>query len=96
MTVTMLKQTQGFPPAVYLPTGPRYASETEALVELRRTPDGRTALLAYSALDRLVNCCGDQQSWVLMRTDKLDKLHAAQPFDVAYLDLEIPATHRIG
>ncbi|WP_424922760.1 SAV_915 family protein [Aeromicrobium chenweiae] len=30
--------------------------------------DGRTALLAYTALDRLVDCCGDRQPWVLIET----------------------------
>ncbi|WP_324195087.1 SAV_915 family protein [Nocardia farcinica] len=31
---------------------------------LRRTRDGRIACLAYSALDRLLNCCGNNQPWM--------------------------------
>ncbi|WP_460525543.1 SAV_915 family protein [Flindersiella endophytica] len=29
-------------------------------------PDGRTALLVYSALDRLVTNCGEHQPWVVL------------------------------
>ncbi|WP_199434006.1 SAV_915 family protein [Qaidamihabitans albus] len=76
------------PPVVYLPTGDRSGDETS--VELRRTEDGRTALLAYSALDRLVDGCGQHQPWAMVRTEHLDKLYEAHPYDVIMLDGAIP------
>ena len=47
-----------FPPVVYVPCEQAPANEEqEFVVDLRQTADGRMALLVYSALDRLVNCC---------------------------------------
>ncbi|TKG64327.1 hypothetical protein FCN18_29000 [Prauserella endophytica] len=62
--------------------------------ELRQTRDGRTALLVYSALDRLVECCGEQQPWVVMPTVNLKKVDEATPFDLILLDIRIPEEHR--
>ncbi|WP_240471043.1 SAV_915 family protein [Schaalia suimastitidis] len=77
------------PPVVYLPStgaSTKYGAE----VELRTTQDGRTALLAYTALDRLSRCCGPHQPWVLYPTDRLGELMEACPFDVIYFDMVIP------
>ncbi|TGN31351.1 SAV_915 family protein [Aeromicrobium chenweiae] len=52
------------PPVLYVPGG-RGVGRRHGVVGLR---DGRTALLAYTALDRLVDCCGDRQPWVLIET----------------------------
>lgn len=79
------------PPVVYLPTGShdgRHTLQTD--VELRRTPDGRLALLAYTAVDRLVECCGEHQPWMLVQTSDLQALHESQPYDVILVDAEIP------
>ena len=77
------------PPALYLPsTGVPNAQGTE--IELRRLRDGRMALLAYTAVDRLVKCMGPNQPWALFLTENLDELAEAQPFDVVMLDQRIP------
>lgn len=77
------------PPALYLPsTG---ASNTRgAKIELRQMRDGRVALLAYTALDRLARCLGPNQPWVLYPTENLDQLEAVQSYDVIYLDTPVP------
>ena len=77
------------PPALYLPsTG---ASNTRgAEIELRQMRDGRVALLAYTALDRLARCLGPNQPWALYLTENLDQLEAVQSYDVIYLDTPVP------
>ena len=76
------------PPALYLPsTGVPNAQGTE--IELRRLRDGRMALLAYTAVDRLVKCMGPNQPWALFLTENLDELAEAQPFDVV-VDQQLP------
>jgi hypothetical protein len=75
---------------LYLPTGVRWDDDTGAAIELRRTDDGRTALVAYSALDRLVDCCGEHQPWILVRTEHLPKIHEARPYDLIVLDTPLP------
>jgi hypothetical protein len=78
---------------VYLPTGPAAQVNTgqaEAPIELRRTPDGRTALIAFTALDRLIECCGEHQPWILVKTEHLPKIHAARPYDLIVLDSPLP------
>ena len=85
------------PPALYLPTSRPVAAadgDPAANIELRRTPDGRTALVAYTALDRLVDCCGEHQPWALVNTEHLPKVHAAHPYDVIVLDSPVPAPLR--
>ncbi|MCE7011840.1 hypothetical protein LWC34_54865 [Kibdelosporangium philippinense] len=84
-----------FPPILYLPTAgePNGGNLT---IELRKTKDGRMALLAYSALDRLVNCCGAAQPWVVVPVANLDKIQQAQPFELVLLDVHIPDEHRHG
>jgi hypothetical protein len=81
---------------VYVPTGQRSTTESpdgteiSSTIELRRTGDGRTALLVYSALDRLIACCGEHQSWVVVKSEHLQKIYAAQPYDVIMLDAPLP------
>ncbi|WP_315073121.1 SAV_915 family protein [Actinomyces massiliensis] len=77
------------PPVLYLPsTGA--SSKWGAEVELRHMRDGRVALLAYTALDRLATCMGPHQPWVLYRTEQLDELGGVQSYDVIYLDVPMP------
>ncbi|MEC3978127.1 SAV_915 family protein [Amycolatopsis sp. H20-H5] len=78
------------PPALYLPTGRATRERGGADIELRHTPDGRTALVAFTALDRLVSCCGEHQPWALVNTEHLGKIHAAKPYDVIVLDSPLP------
>jgi hypothetical protein len=85
---------ENFPPILYLPCTEQHASDGNITVELRQTRDGRMALMAYSALDRLMSCCGDAQPWVVVPTTNLDKLQQAQPFELVLLDVTIPEEHR--
>lgn len=85
---------EGFPPVVYLPVLSEVRAVEDAQIMLRRTRDGRVACLAYSALDRLLDCCGSDQPWMWAPTAALDALQQAQPFDLIFLDLDIPAEHR--
>ncbi|MFC0112853.1 SAV_915 family protein [Kibdelosporangium aridum] len=85
-----------FPPVVYLPVAEKVTDASQARVELRRTKDGRMALLAYSALDRLYTCCGRQQPWIVMPTAALDELQRAHPFQLLLLDIVIPEDKRHG
>lgn len=78
------------PPVLYVPTTRPTAGGEDTHIELRKTGDGRTALLAYSALDRLVACCGESQPWVLVGTEYLPRIHERLPYDVIFLDTEIP------
>ncbi|TQJ04735.1 hypothetical protein FB471_4543 [Amycolatopsis cihanbeyliensis] len=88
----------GFPPMVYVPCG-QYATgngDRTMAAELRRTEDGKLALLAYSALDRLVRCCGAHQPWVLVRSEELSRIYEAQPYEAILLDTELPEELRHG
>lgn len=77
------------PPALYLPVSSAEGGEFHE-VELRAMNDGRLALLAYTALDRLADAQGPHQPWMLYPTDRLEDLEQSQPYDVILLDLEIP------
>jgi hypothetical protein len=79
---------------LYLPTVADVADSASAEVALRRTRDGRIALLAYSALDRLRYCCGADQPWILLSVQDVDGLYARQPYDLLFLDVVIPPERR--
>lgn len=79
-----------FPPVVYVPCSPLNPADDELSVDLRRTRDGKLALLVYSALDRLVTCCGEQQPWVVLPTANLEKIRENADFELILLDIEIP------
>ena len=83
-----------FPPVVYVPCEAPSSGGTDITLELRRMADGRTALLTYSALDRLVSCCGPNQPWIVLPTASLDQVGAT--FDVILLDVAIPEELRRG
>lgn len=85
---------QDFPPVLYLPCVEPVSDASRARIAMRTTRDARVALLAYSALDRLHNCCGRSQPWVLMPTTSLDGLQQAQPFQLLLLDVVIPSDKR--
>lgn len=82
------------PPVLYLPCADDVVDPADARPELRRTRDGRLALLAYTALDRLHTCCGAGQPWVLVRTPALDAIGATDRFDLLLLDVVVPEPHR--
>ena len=79
-----------YPPILYVPCVQHVKDPDDLEVEYRATRDGRTALLVYSALDRLHKCCGAGQPWFLMPTLKLDDLYQVHPFDTVLLDVVLP------
>jgi hypothetical protein len=85
-----------FPPVVYLPCAEAVVDPNDARIDMRETRDGRTALLAYSALDRLHECCGDDQAWIVVPTATLAQLQSLHPFQLLMLDIEIPVEQRRG
>lgn len=85
------------PPALYLPTSPVAPTTdggTGANIELRHTPDGRVALVAFTSLEKLVECCGEHQPWLVLDTAHLPMLHQVNPYDVIVLDTELPVELR--
>ncbi|WP_308170577.1 SAV_915 family protein [[Mycobacterium] fortunisiensis] len=85
-----------FPPVVYLPCAEAVDDPNDARIDMRETRDGRTALLAYSALDRLHECCGEDQAWIVVPTAFLSELQSLHPFQLLMLDIEIPIEQRRG
>ncbi len=75
---------------IYLPV---QAAGQERFVALRRPlADGRMSLIAFSALDRLVDACGDRQAWVCVNISETEDIRAETPFDVVVLDPDVPAS----
>lgn len=83
------------PPVLYLPVVNVPNGSGQQFV-VRGLSDGRTGLLAYTALDRLATSCGDEQPWVLLAIEDLDRVKQAQPFDVVAFDLAVPGEFREG
>lgn len=77
------------PPVVYLPVQLDDDGQVSD-VRMIKLADGRVALLAYTALDRFIDCCGEEQPWVLFETRRLQQLHDAKPFDLKLLDVPWP------
>lgn len=90
-------EQRAIPPVVYVPCERPAAPDDDTLfVEFHRTTDERTVLLVYSALDRLVDACGERQPWVVVPTERLREIHEAQPFDTVLLDEPLPPEIRRG
>lgn len=83
------------PPVVYLPV---LLDDQGEVSEIRmiQLADGRVALLGYTALDRLIDCCGEQQPWLLVDAGKLGELRDEKPYDVKFLDVALPDELRFG
>lgn len=84
-----------FPPVVYVPCLRDVADPADLEVLYRETKDGRTALLVYSALDRLRSCNGEDQPWFLIPTPGLQALYDNRPFDLVLLDILVPEHERL-
>lgn len=85
------------PPVVYVPCERPPAVDDDSLyVEFHRTTDERTVLLVYSALDRLIDACGERQPWAVVPAERLREIHDAQPFDTVLLDEPLPPEIRYG
>lgn len=85
-----------YPPVLYIPCVRAVTDPGDLEVVYRTTRDGRTALLVYSALDRLHRCAGAEQPWFVLPTVELQKLWDVRPFDLVLLDLVVPEDQRIG
>jgi hypothetical protein len=92
--MSQVAESVRFPPVVYVPCSPLDPSDDSLIVDLRPTRDGRLALLVYSALDRLVQCCGEKQPWVVMPTVNLEKVRRETNFELILLDVVIPDEFR--
>jgi len=78
------------PPVVYVPCGRRPSEDGGQLViEFREGPDGSTVLPVYTALDRLVRCCGDSQPWAVLSVAELAEIDAQTPYDAIAIDAEV-------
>lgn len=83
-----------YPPFLYVPCANRASSVEEAEVEYRTTRDGRTALLVYSAVDRLHRGRGEGHPWIGMPTAGLQALYEVRPFDLVLVDVLVPEEAR--
>ncbi len=91
---THLGLPKDYPPFLYIPCLEHVTDAAEAQAQYRPTKDGRTALIVYSALDRLHACCGDDQPWFGLPTHHLQMLYDVAPFDVVYTDVYVPEERR--
>ncbi|GGN63068.1 hypothetical protein GCM10010112_21940 [Actinoplanes lobatus] len=65
-------------------------------MDLRPTQSGQVALLVYSALDRLVENCGESQPWTVLPATELERIREATGFELILLDVCIPERLRRG
>ncbi len=82
------------PPMLYVPVADYPSGTDDVAIDFRRMTDGRTALVAFTALDRLIDGCGAAQPWVLLPTGALAEIDQHSPYDVILLDVTIPADER--
>lgn len=82
------------PPVAYLPCRLDSEGQVEEVM-MAQLADGRVALMGYTALDRFIAACGRGHPWVLWKTEEIEELRALKHFDVAYLDIPMPAELRI-
>ena len=92
--MTERAQLEHYPPILYVPCAEHVADPDDLRVSYQTTKDGRTALLVYSALDRLIRCCGADQPWFTFPTPSLQQLWDVEPFDLVLLDLMVPEDQR--
>lgn len=91
-----MSMPKDFPPVVYVPLAHRTARVEDAQLQYRLTKDGRKALLAYSALDRLHAGMGEHQPWAVFPTIQLQAFWEADRFDTVLLDIRVPVEFREG
>lgn len=71
---------------VFLPTRRVRPGDAEFTVELRTLEDGRLALLTYSSLESLVECCGAAQPWVEVETQRVEYVVATVEAEAVLVD----------
>lgn len=89
-----LEDDDSGPEVVYVPSKRLEPRVTEVTVELRRTEDGRLAVLAYSSLQSLVECCGEAQPWVSLPPEKITEVVGESQADVVLWDAHLPGEQR--
>ncbi|WP_147441714.1 SAV_915 family protein [Mycetocola lacteus] len=77
------------PPVLYLPVS-RVGSDNQPTTTVAELSDGRKAIFAYTALDRLANCCGRDQAWMLIQTESMGLLQQELGFEIISVDKPIP------
>lgn len=82
-----METSAALPPVVYAPTLTQ--DDGTVRVRMHRMRDDRTALLVYSAIDRLEAQYGDGHPWVLLTRPDLQRAYDAAPFDLLLLDREL-------
>ena len=73
------------PPVLYVPTSP-FAPDGRAHIAMTPLADGRMAVFAYSALDRLADLYAADAPWALLTIADLQRAHADVPFDLLLVD----------
>lgn len=71
---------------MFVPTQRMRPGDTEFTVEMRTLVDGRLALLTYSSLESLVECCGPAQPWAEVPAERLEGLRAMVEAAVVLVD----------
>jgi hypothetical protein len=84
------------PDLVFIPTRKVNSGDPAATLELRHADDGRTALLAYTSAELLVEACGRYQPWIAVPAHKLEYLHDAGAFDFLAMNVELTEDMRHG
>lgn len=72
------------PPVVYVPARP--AGDGQMAVEMQRLVDGRVAVFAYSAIDRLQEWYAGATGWLALTVEGLQSLHESTPYEVMFVD----------
>lgn len=90
MTQQLIDRRGDLPPVLYVPCAEAVADPAQARIEYRTTLDGREVVLAFTALDRLVQGCGDGQPWILLPTARFADLRRTRPYDLVLVDAEMP------
>lgn len=79
---------------VFVPTREMQRGDSQFLVEMRHLQDGRLALLTYSSLDELVECCGDLQPWVQLPADRVEEIRGVAGAEVVVMNQALDPAQR--
>ncbi|RZS39230.1 hypothetical protein EV193_104446 [Herbihabitans rhizosphaerae] len=82
------------PYEVLLATQPGRSAEQRVMLELRESVNDQLAVLAYSSVQRLVECCGRGQSWITVPARELPRLKRIAGFKAVLLDVPLPLDAR--
>ncbi|MFC8181440.1 MULTISPECIES: SAV_915 family protein [Nocardiaceae] len=85
-----MKIPSDYPPVLYVPCAEQVSDPSDARVLINDTRDGRSALLVYSALDRLHTCMGRDQPWIVVPITFLPAIEEVAHFDLVLLDVVVP------